>query len=143
MADEPIVIVEPKVYNVEVTETNNSVTVASPGAQGPKGDQGPQGAQGPQGPQGTQGPKGDKGDKGDQGNQGPAGTSADPTFYSFVFEKQSDSSTWSVTHNLGYRPAVSIQDYAKNGIEGDVEHINVNSLVINFSTGVSGYAYLS
>jgi hypothetical protein len=137
------VIVEPKVYNVEVTESKNSVTIASPGAQGPKGDQGPQGEAGPQGPQGVQGPQGQKGDQGDQGIQGPAGTSADPTFYSFVHEQQFDSDTWSITHNLGYRPAVSIQDYAKNGIEGDVDHIDVNSMVINFNYGLSGYAYLS
>lgn len=140
---EPTVIVEPKVYNVEVTESANTVQIASSGAQGPKGDEGPQGLQGPQGPEGPQGPKGDQGDQGQQGIQGPAGTSADPTFYSFVHEQQADSDTWTITHNLGYRPAVSIQDYAKNGIEGDVDHIDVNSLVVNFNTGVSGYAYLS
>lgn len=128
-----------KYYNKDTEQWE----VAVVGKQGEQGPQGEQGEPGPQGETGPQGPQGEKGDQGDQGEQGPQGIPGDPQNISFTFEKQVDSDTWNITHNLGYRPAVSVQDYAKNGIEGDVDHIDVNSLVINFNTGVSGYAYLS
>lgn len=122
------VTVEPIVYDVTIVEEKNEIIIGEPGLQGPSGPQGPVGPTGPQGIQGIQGPKGDPGD---------------PNNVSFSFEQQVDSDTWTITHNLGYRPSVLVQDYAKNTLEGGIDHTDANTLVLTFSYPVSGYAYLS
>ena len=63
--------------------------------------------------------------------------------WSFTYEQQSNSTTWNVTHNLGYNPSVDIIDYGNNNIEGDISYTNTNSLTITLSTPASGYAYLT
>lgn len=126
-------LVEPKVFEVSVVEEVTEISIASVGTQGPQGEQGIQGIQGIQGPQGIQGIKGDKGDKGDQGTSGGG----------ITFEQQVSSSVWTITHNLGYIPAITVQNYYNTELEGSVQHLNVNSLTITFSEPVSGYAYLS
>lgn len=113
----------------EVILTSNEITISSTGAQGPKGETGQTGATGQTGPQGP------------QGVQGPPGQGA--TTLSYTFEQQVDSASWSINHNLGYRPAVTVQDYGKITIEGEINHINANTLIITFSAAISGYAYLS
>jgi hypothetical protein len=85
---------------------------------------------------GPQGPKGETGAAGANGTNGINGGN-------FTFEQQTPSASWSITHNLGYRPAVTVQDYGKIILEGDLNHINANNLAITFSEAVSGYAYLS
>lgn len=126
MANEEVIL-SPVVYEVNVVEEVNEVVIASEGPIGPKGLDGAQGLQGPQGPQGE---KGDKGDAGDSGG-----------FY--TYEQQVDSDTWTINHNLGYRPSVIVQDYAKNTVEGDIDHADTNTLTITFSYPIIGYAYLS
>jgi len=113
--DQNIIEVIKEINQVDITKQINSVIVSTVGVQGPKGDTGPAGANGTNGING--------------GN--------------FTFEQQTSSALWSVTHNLGYRPAVTVQDYGKINLEGDLNHINANTLTITFSEAVSGYAYLS
>lgn len=136
-----IIIEQTSVHNVEtekvvnqvvMVEHSNILAVSDVGVQGPPGSTGPQGLTGTQGATGSQGPT---------GPQGPVGDAT--AVLSYRFEQQSSSAVWNITHNLGYRPAVTIQDYGQNTIEGDVRHISVNNLTVSFSTGVSGYAYLS
>ena len=67
---------------------------------------------------------------------------------SFTYEKQNASNLWIITHNLGFRPAVSVVDYGHNNVECDIEHVNENKLRLTFiqagnPVNVSGYAYLS
>jgi hypothetical protein len=59
--------------NIEITETNEIVTVAVLNPAGPQGPQGPEGPQGPLGPAGPQGPQGIQGSKGDPGADGQDG----------------------------------------------------------------------
>jgi hypothetical protein len=66
-----------------------------------------------------------------------------PVAVSFVYEKQSASSLWDITHNLGYRPAVTVSDYGQNNVECDIEHVSANRLKLTFTADMSGYAYLS
>ena len=82
---------------------------------------------------GARGPKGDQGD--------PA--SFDINQVSFTYEKQTPGLTWTINHNLRFRPAVTVMDYGTNNIECDIRHINENQVVLTFSEVVSGYAYLS
>lgn len=112
------------VNTINITQQPNNVIVSNVGAQGIPGAQGATGSTGPQGPQGSTGP------------QGPVGGN-------YTFEQQTNATTWNITHNLGYRPAVTVQDYGKITLEGDLSHTDANSLVLTFSQAVSGYAYLS
>ena len=82
---------------------------------------------------GARGPKGDKGDI----------TSFDISQVSFTYEKQSSSTSWTINHNLRFRPAVIVMDYGTNNIECDIRHVNENQVVLTFSEAISGYAYLS
>jgi hypothetical protein len=50
---------------------------------------------------------------------------------------------WTFTHNLGFFPNVTTTDDANQEIVGTVTYIDVNSLKVEFSSPVSGWAYLS
>lgn len=91
-----------------------------------------------QGPQGIQGPKGDKGDKGDTGSIGPIGTDMH-----YVHIQAIPSATWNILHNLNKRPSVAVVDSSGSLVEGEVEYIDGLSLVVYFSAGFSGTAYLN
>jgi hypothetical protein len=68
-------------------------------------------------------------------------TAADMTF---VHTQSSASSTWSITHNLGYFPGgVSVVDSAENVVQGDIIHVSSDALTINFTSAFSGKAYIS
>lgn len=43
-----------------------------------------------------------------------------------------------VTHNLGKYPAVSVINSANDEVEGDVEYININTLIVRFIGSFSG-----
>lgn len=76
--------------------------------------------------------------KGDQGDQGPPGPDAH-----YVHTQAVASDTWSVTHNLGKRPSVTVVDTSGNECWGDVEYTDVDSLIISFSAPFSGEAILN
>lgn len=81
------------------------------------------------------------------------GALSDEAYYSFVDNSGGDksyahtqgsaSATWNITHNLGKRPSVSVQDSAGSDIIGQVSHTDNNSLTITFSGAISGKAYLN
>lgn len=66
-----------------------------------------------------------------------------PIAVSFVYERQSAGDLWDITHNLGYRPSVTVSDYGQNNVECDIEHVSANRLKLTFTADMSGYAYLS
>lgn len=53
------------------------------------------------------------------------------------------SDTWTIDHNLGFNPNVTVKDNYGNVVEGYITYNNSNTLTIEFSTALSGYAYLS
>lgn len=61
----------------------------------------------------------------------------------FVYNQNSASATWNITHNLSKKPSVSVVDTGDNVVYGSVEYNNLNSLTINFSSAFSGKAYLN
>lgn len=79
---------------------------------------------------GQRGPQGPKGDKGDPGS-------------SLSYTQNAVSSTWSITHNMGFNPNVTTTNSAGMNIEGEIQYTSLNSLTINFSIATSGTAYLS
>jgi hypothetical protein len=82
---------------------------------------------------------------GSVGPQGPAGPpgAAGATGGAFTFSQGTPATVWTITHNLGYNPAVTATDISGNGIFGDVKYTSTNSLTITFSGVIGGYAYMS
>lgn len=122
-------------------------TQGTQGIQGSRGTQGTQGLQGTtgigvQGTQGAVGPGG--GAQGTQGIQGPAGSIGDITALIALEHTQgSASSSWTINHNLGFYPNVTVVDSGGSIVEGEISYTNSNSLTVTFSSAFSGKAYLS
>lgn len=85
---------------------------------------------------GQRGPTGPAGPKGDTGPQGASGG-----FLTFV--QNAVSTTWTITHALGYYPAVTTADSSGTVIEGTISYPSLTSVVVTFSIATSGKAYLS
>lgn len=62
---------------------------------------------------------------------------------SYTHVQGSDSSTWTVNHDLGFYPAVTVFLSSGDIVEGAVAHTDTNNLTITFSAAISGSAYLS
>lgn len=136
--------------NLYIWDPQTSSWLSVGPVQGPRGDTGAtgaagqRGATGPRGDVGPQGPKGDTGATGATGPKGDTGSVANIVqLISFTYEKQSNSTSWVINHNLGFRPNVIVMDYGQNNIECDIEHVSENQLTLTFSEAISGYAYLS
>ena len=65
----------------------------------------------------------------------------------FVFEQGVPASTWTIQHNLGKFPSVSVVDTLNtaNGqvYYGDVKYTDSNNLTVTFASAFSGKAYLN
>ena len=53
------------------------------------------------------------------------------------------SATWTITHNLGRHPSVTVVDSDEKTVVGDIEYISDNVIQISFSGGFSGKAHLN
>lgn len=113
--DRNIVEVTQRNNNIEAHSTHNVVEVyTSIGATGPAGPPGP---------------------------TGPPGESNQTVAYEH--DQQIASNFWQINHNLGWYPNVTVVDSAGTIYEGEIDYVNVNSLILTFSAGFSGKAYLS
>lgn len=86
------------------------------------------GVRGPQGPEGPQGPA---------GPPGPAGGGT------FDYEQMVPATVWTINHNLGRYPAVTVTDYSGSVVYGDVHYVNTNEVTITFSGSQGGYVHCS
>jgi hypothetical protein len=83
---------------------------------------------------GPQGPKGDKGDNGD----------VQVEDLSYVHTQNVASSSWIVTHGLGFIPNITVIDSARSVVEGSYTYSeDGNTVTLSFSSPFSGKAYLS
>lgn len=72
---------------------------------------------------------------------GPPGTGGGaPTRY--VHTQALLASTWTVTHNLGAHPAVSLEDAAGSVIYGSIKYLDDNTLTVSFRSTCTGRASL-
>ena len=60
----------------------------------------------------------------------------------YVHDQASASFTWTINHNLGYRPSVELYDVGGQEYEAEVSHISSNQVVVNHSIPTSGFARL-
>lgn len=63
--------------------------------------------------------------------------------YSYVHTQAVASSTWTINHNLGFYPSVTVVDSADNMVMGEVNYPNSNQVIVTFNGSFSGTAYLS
>lgn len=61
----------------------------------------------------------------------------------YVYEQLSASSSWSIAHNMGKYPSVTVVDSGGSLVVGEVTYINDNSLTVSFAYPFSGKAYLN
>ena len=61
----------------------------------------------------------------------------------YVFVQNTPSATWTITHNLGKFPSVSVVDSGNTTVYGDISYINDNSLTVTFSAAFGGKAYMN
>lgn len=77
----------------------------------------------------------------DGGRYQPLISTADKNF---TYTQNTPQSIWTVVHNLNKYPAIqAFEDFGSGGIqeiEGQVDHINMNTAVITFNASVSGFA---
>lgn len=59
----------------------------------------------------------------------------------YVHTQTAASALWTVSHNLGKYCSVTVVDSGGSIIVGNVEYVNINKLLIRFSSAVSGRAY--
>jgi len=53
------------------------------------------------------------------------------------------STTWSVSHNLGKFPAVTVIDSGGTEVEGDIIHVDMYNTTLTFSAPFSGKAFFN
>jgi hypothetical protein len=51
--------------------------------------------------------------------------------------------SWTITHNLGYVPSITIIDSGGNEVEGNIVYNDLNVATVSFTSEISGSAYLS
>jgi len=66
-----------------------------------------------------------------------------PTGGTYSHTQYSASNRWEITHNLNYKPNVTVVDSAGTIIEGSIEYSGPNSIVLLFSASFAGTANLS
>lgn len=61
----------------------------------------------------------------------------------YIHDQQTAASVWTVTHNLGKYPSVTVVDSGGNVAVGDIAYTDNNSLTITFSAAFAGKAYIN
>ena len=61
----------------------------------------------------------------------------------YTFNKNIASEQWEIQHNLNKHPSVTVVDSADTIVYGEVQYINNSKLIITFSVGFAGKAYLN
>lgn len=60
----------------------------------------------------------------------------------FVWVAPSASTTWSIIHNLGRYPSVTLVDSAHSVMLADITYDNINTVTVEFAYATAGSAYL-
>ena len=121
---------------------------------GQGGARGAQGATGPQGTTGAQGPgvslqtvenliAGAALDTTDDLPEGVTNKYFTVGKVAYTHTQGVASDTWTITHNLGFYPNLTVQDSGGTIYEGEITYTNTVSLTVTFSSAFSGKAYLS
>ena len=61
----------------------------------------------------------------------------------FVYQQGVASDTWTIPHNLGKYPSVTVVDSTGRVVVGGTQYLDSNTVVLTFSGAFSGVAYLN
>ena len=61
----------------------------------------------------------------------------------YTHDQSSPTTTWTVTHNLGKRPSVTVIDTSGQVWIGKVEYLSDNAVRLSFNAAFAGKAYLN
>lgn len=61
----------------------------------------------------------------------------------FIFTQTVAATVWNVNHNLGKFPSISVVDTANTVVAGQYEYTDNNNVILIFSAGFAGKAYLN
>lgn len=61
----------------------------------------------------------------------------------FEFSQLIPAASWSIAHNLGKMPSVTIVDSSGTQVIGEVQYTDLNNLTLSFSAAFAGKAYLN
>ena len=61
----------------------------------------------------------------------------------YVHTQNTPSTTWTITHDLGGKPQVTVVDTGENVVHGDVQYLSNTQITCSFSAPFSGLAYLT
>lgn len=92
------------------------------------------GMQGPAGAVGLTGPTGATGATGEQGIPGVAQV--------YTHQQNIASATWTIVHNLGAYLPVTVVDSSGEMVEGDVDYVDINTVILYFGAPFGGTAYV-
>lgn len=65
------------------------------------------------------------------------------TIGTYEYYQPTASDTWTIDHNLGYKPNITVMDSSGEQIVPDISHTSDDQAVLTFSAPVAGEAYLS
>lgn len=60
----------------------------------------------------------------------------------YVHNQATAASTWTINHNLGYRPSVEVLDSGSQEIDAEIAHPSVNQTVVSLNPATAGLARL-
>lgn len=94
---------------------------------------------------GDPGPIGPTGPPGDTvvGPQGPPGQDGVDADLHHTHVQNSPSASWTVIHNLNKYPTVTVVDSGNSIVMGQINYLDSNTIVINFTAPFSGKAYVN
>lgn len=61
----------------------------------------------------------------------------------FAHTQQIASNTWTIKHNLNFHPNVTVVDSGGTIVEGEIQYVDKNNIVLTFQSAFAGDAYLS
>ena len=61
----------------------------------------------------------------------------------FEYEQAVPTATWTINHNLGYKPSVEVFSVGAQKLDADVIQISVNQTVVSFTIATAGFARLN
>ena len=61
----------------------------------------------------------------------------------YIHDQGTPNTTWIINHNLGKKPSTTVIDTANTEVEGQVEYVDNNNIIIFFNSSFSGTATLN
>ncbi|MEB3277210.1 MAG: hypothetical protein VKM92_09625 [Cyanobacteriota bacterium] len=61
----------------------------------------------------------------------------------YIHTQSTAANTWTINHNLGFKPSVELFDSGSQEIDGHVVHTSNNQVVVTLTKAISGFARLN